>query len=87
MKLPYELTEAEMAMLEALIDSPAYKVLRKIVKVESDKLLNSLRTEASITEINRIQGRIVGVESIANVPFALVSHYRKPIIKAKRPKI
>lgn len=77
MKLPYDLTESEMAMLEALIDSPAYKVLRKIVKGESDKLLNMLRTESSITEINRVQGRIVGTEAIANIPLALVTHYRQ----------
>lgn len=85
--MPYGLTEAEMAMLEALVDSPAYKVLRKIVKAESDQLLNMLRTETSITTINQIQGRIVGTESIATIPWNLVHHRKQTQAKAKKSKI
>lgn len=84
-KYPYGLTESDMLLLRAIMESPANVVLRKIIKGESDKVLAQLRLEGESKEIYRLQGRIIGTEALANIIYALGSQQVAKEKKANKP--
>lgn len=72
-KLPYNLTKEEMAMLQAFVTGPAYKILKKITDQEIASLHGMLETEANHVGVARLQGRITGTRAMIAVPFTLVA--------------
>jgi hypothetical protein len=70
---PYNLSEDEMIQLDALVKGPGFKILQKIAKGEVEKLQALLRNAEDTKDMFRLQGRLIGTESIVAVPYALVA--------------
>jgi hypothetical protein len=88
-KYPYDMTEGEMAMIKAMVESPLYNVLCKVLRFEADKTRALLCSAEEPKEMYRLQGRIIGTEAAAKVLNALaqLNPQPKPKEKARRRRI
>lgn len=67
-------TEIERSMLLALVSSPVFKVLEKVINEDREECLNRLASEKSMDEIRRLQGRVEGCQVLKNVPKLLAQY-------------
>jgi hypothetical protein len=72
-----KLTDDEMRQIDALVASPVFGVLRKVLHGYRKHIESMLVTETSHPELMRLQGRVMGIRMIENVPDILTGEFRK----------
>lgn len=84
-KTVHQLSEDERVLLKALIEGPAFGILKKIAQKEIDILQELMITAEERDVMIRLQGRIVGIKSFVLVPQAIVAGHNQQEA-AKQPK-
>jgi hypothetical protein len=80
------LNDSEKSLLAALVQSPAFKVLEKIVENDVTQSKNLLVHADDIQAIHRLQGRIVGAQLIKSIPNLLAHQHNKQKVAAEKKK-
>lgn len=86
-----KLTEDEKAHLEALIHSPGFLVLKKVMFEQRNHMYLALAQAESMADIQKLQGKIDGLNRLITVPEMLAAKERKlkeadkAQAKARRP--
>lgn len=89
-----ELTPEEYDLLEALVNTPAFALLKKVTGQQKEIIKESLVSASSMDMVRTLQGQIAGVNLITTVPEIVAkarAHTRAERKKqeekeAKRPK-
>ena len=76
------LNEDEILILDALVKSPAFAVIRKLVRIQRAQELSQLVSSVDRDTMIRTQGKIQGLNMVEFLPLTLQSLTEK--LKAKR---
>lgn len=75
-KLASPLSDEDFIMLESLVKSPAFTVLRKVIALYKAEATGVLETESDTHKMFQAQGRIAGAKAIENCTL-LVQQWKK----------
>lgn len=78
-----DLTEDDLILLENLLTSPAFKLLKKTLEVYRRNVFSSFTTCADSNTMFALQGRIAGLQVVENLPRLLVERRQQKIEKSK----
>lgn len=68
-----KLSPEEHAEIEALVKSPVYRTLQKVGEQYKSVIMNQLLSTESPEKIFQLQGRIIGVNAMQNLPGVITS--------------
>lgn len=74
------LSEEHIVMLESLIKSPAFLALKRLLASYRANCQNELLSASDVQKIFQIQGRLIGLQVIENLP-SIVVHQRGEKLK------
>lgn len=69
----FEISEDDVVMLEALVRSPAFGALKRMLGSYRQQCQSHLLTTKNPPKLFEIQGRIIGINVIENLPGILVA--------------
>jgi hypothetical protein len=79
-------TENERAMLFALTQSPAFKILQKVIDEDRMECLAAIANEKDYGTIRELQGRILGCKALENVPKLIARFEQDQKVRKDPPK-
>lgn len=74
----------DIVMLESLIKSPAFGALKRVLKRYKDTYQSQLLTASDLKEVFGLQGRIVGMTVVEELPRLLVQRRADKIEQQKQ---
>lgn len=82
------LTEDDLECLEALVKSPVFRSLRKLLGQYRDESMGRLMTETDPHRIFELRGKILGLNTIENLPqIRAMEHAAKKEVIAKQQEL
>lgn len=78
------LNEDELNQIEALVASPIFGSLRRMMRLQISATLSELIVNRNSTEVAQLQGRIQGLRMLENMPVILAEASKKLREKEKK---
>ncbi len=76
--------ENDLEMVEALVKSPAFAALVRVIEAQKQPLIAALVQSKDPDEVKQLQGRIQGMNMLANIPTLLTQQREKKRTATKK---
>lgn len=80
------LNEDDLILLEALIRSPAFMLIKKITRMYREEAISSLTSSVDTPTIYRNQGRLISLNAVDNLPLLVQEWQNRKTVADVRQK-